>query len=101
MATKKLKLDALIRVSRKDGREGDSFRSPRQQQEICEQWAAANDAEVVEWHEGIGRSGKTMDRADVAAALEQRLVSRFPSERVEGRHHAHVHDHEVGVRQLP
>jgi DNA invertase Pin-like site-specific DNA recombinase len=65
------RLDALIRVSQQDGREGDSFRSPAQQREACERWADANGAEIVTWHEGIGRSGKTMARADVDAALER------------------------------
>src|SRR5215207_2506953 len=31
LATKQLRLDALVRVSRVDGRNGDSFRSPDQQ----------------------------------------------------------------------
>jgi DNA invertase Pin-like site-specific DNA recombinase len=65
------RLDGLIRVSQIDGREGDSFRSPRQQREACKRWAEATDAEIVAWHEGVGRSGKTMDRADVDAALER------------------------------
>lgn len=65
------RLDALIRVSQVDGRKGDSFRSPRQQREACERWAEANGAEIVAWHEGLGRSGKTMHRADVDAALER------------------------------
>ena len=49
------RLDALIRVSRQDGRNGESFRSPVQQRESVERWAAANGAEIVAWHEGIGR----------------------------------------------
>lgn len=65
------RLDALIRVSQQDGREGDSFRSPGQQREACERWASANAAEIVAWHEGIGRSGKTVHRDDVDAALER------------------------------
>ena len=72
MATKTpRKLDALIRVSRVDGREGESFRSPGQQRESCERWAAANGAEIVHWHEGLGRSGKTMHREDVDAAVDR------------------------------
>ena len=63
------KIDALIRVSRKDGREGPSFRSPTQQREVCERWARENGAEIVNWHEGIGRSGKTMERADIDSVL--------------------------------
>jgi DNA invertase Pin-like site-specific DNA recombinase len=66
-----LRLDGLIRVSQANGRDGDSFRSPDQQRKLCEQTAAALGGEVVLWHEGIGRSGKTMDRDDVDAALER------------------------------
>ncbi|MGH2974635.1 MAG: recombinase family protein [Solirubrobacterales bacterium] len=70
-ATKQLRLDALVRVSRVDGRNGDSFRSPDQQRAAIKGWAEINGAEVVEWHEGLGRSGKTVHRADVDAALER------------------------------
>jgi DNA invertase Pin-like site-specific DNA recombinase len=67
------RLDALIRVSQRNGRqdEDDSFRSPDQQRAECEHWAEANGAAIVAWHEGIGRSGKTMDRADIDAAVER------------------------------
>ena len=44
---------------------------PSQQREAIEHWAAANGAEIVAWHEGLGRSGKTMHRGDVDAALER------------------------------
>jgi site-specific DNA recombinase len=65
------RLDALIRVSQQNGREGDSFRSPGQQREACQRWADANGAKIIAWHEGIGRSGKTMQRVDVDSALER------------------------------
>jgi DNA invertase Pin-like site-specific DNA recombinase len=65
------RLDGLIRVSQIAGREGESFRSPTQQREACERWAEANGAEIVAWHQAVGRSGKTMDRADVDTALER------------------------------
>lgn len=65
------RLDMVVRVSRKDGRDGDSFRSPGQQREACERVAAAIGAKIVTEHEGIGRSGKTMQRADIDAALDR------------------------------
>ena len=71
MATKHEKFDALIRVSQVESRDGDSFRVPEQQREAIEHWADANDADVVAWHEGLGRSGKTVHRDDVDAALER------------------------------
>jgi site-specific DNA recombinase len=70
------RLDGLIRVSQIAGREGESFRSPTQQREACERWAAANGAEIVAWQKAVGRSGKTMDRADVDAALERIRASQ-------------------------
>jgi site-specific DNA recombinase len=68
-----MKLDALIRVSQSNGRkEGDDdFRSPSQQREICESWAATNGAEIVQIHQSTDVSGKTMQRADVEAAIER------------------------------
>jgi DNA invertase Pin-like site-specific DNA recombinase len=69
--TRKLRLDALVRVSQRDDRQGDEFRSPDQQRAICERWAAANGADIVEVHEAIDVSGKSMDRADVDAAVER------------------------------
>jgi site-specific DNA recombinase len=66
---KVLRLDAVIRVSKRDGRDGDSFRSPGQQRDLIDGWVAANGAQVVATHEGIDRSGKTMRREDIDAAL--------------------------------
>jgi site-specific DNA recombinase len=65
------RLDAAIRVSQRDDRAGDEFRSPEQQREICLRCAEQNDAEIVAWHESIDVSGKTMARADVDTALER------------------------------
>lgn len=66
-----LRLDATIRVSRRDGREGEDFRSPEQQRDICQRCADANGAEIVAWHDVIDVSGKTMQRRDIDAALER------------------------------
>ena len=66
-----LRLDALVRVSQRNGRDGDDFRSPDQQRDVVRQWAQANGARVVLEHEAIDVSGKTMQRPDVDAALER------------------------------
>jgi site-specific DNA recombinase len=62
-----LRLDALIRQSRAS----EAGRSPEQQREAIERWAAADGASIVAEHVGRGRSGKTVDRLDVNAALER------------------------------
>src|SRR5262249_44704636 len=75
-AKKQLRLDALIRVSVRGEREGESFRSPDQQLAVCEQWAKANDAEIVAKHDAVNVSGKSMDRIDIAAAVERIRAGR-------------------------
>ena len=64
-ATKKLRLDALIRQSRAS----EAGRSPEQQSEAIRRWAEVDGATIVAEHIGRGRSGKTVDRLDVNAAL--------------------------------
>jgi site-specific DNA recombinase len=71
VAARTLRLDAAIRVSQRDGREGEEFRSPEQQREICLRCAESNSAEIVAWHHAIDVSGKTMKRDDIDAALER------------------------------
>lgn len=66
---RRLRLDGLIRVSQKGDREGEDFRSPVQQREVCERWATGNNADIRTWHEAIDVSGKTVVRADVDAAV--------------------------------
>jgi DNA invertase Pin-like site-specific DNA recombinase len=67
----KLRLDALVRVSQRNGRAGADFRSPDQQRTVVQNWAKANRARIVCEHEAIDVSGKTMERADIDAALER------------------------------
>jgi DNA invertase Pin-like site-specific DNA recombinase len=62
-------LDEIVRVSQRGDREGDSFRSPDQQHAIIARWAEANNATITARHEAIDVSGKTMDRADIDAAV--------------------------------
>jgi DNA invertase Pin-like site-specific DNA recombinase len=71
MTPRTFRLDAIIRVSERGGREGEDFRSPEQQRDICKGCAQANDGEIVAWHDAIDVSGKTMRRDDVDAALER------------------------------
>ncbi len=71
MVKQQLRLDALIRVSRVGGRKGEEFRSPKQQREIIAREADRLGAEVF-WHPpALDVSGKSMDRADLAAILDR------------------------------
>lgn len=47
--TKPMRLVAVLRVSQRKGREGDSFLSPVTQRRKIEAWAAGNNATIVEW----------------------------------------------------
>ena len=72
-----LRLIALIRVSRRGGRE--ELRSPDQQRATAQRWADGNDAVIVDEYISIDVSAKTMDRDDVDAA-----VARIRSGEVDG-----------------
>ncbi|MBA3263126.1 MAG: recombinase family protein [Thermoleophilaceae bacterium] len=52
-----LRVVGYIRVSQKKGRTGPSFISPPRQRDAISQWAAANDAEVVEFVEDMDAKG--------------------------------------------
>jgi site-specific DNA recombinase len=54
--------DGYIRVSRRGGREGESFISPDVQHERIEEWAEANEIEIVQWWEEIDQSGAKLER---------------------------------------
>jgi site-specific DNA recombinase len=56
------RLDAYIRVSQVAGREGDSFISPKVQEERIRGWAAGQGHEIIAVHPEIDVSGGTMDR---------------------------------------
>lgn len=71
MGAKQLRLDALIRVSQRDGRKDVDLHSPDQQRAICARCAGSNGGEIVAEHVAIDVSGKTMDRVDVDRALER------------------------------
>jgi site-specific DNA recombinase len=49
--------DGYIRVSRRGGREGDSFISPAVQRKKIADWAKLHEVEIVQWWEEIDQSG--------------------------------------------
>jgi site-specific DNA recombinase len=61
--------DGYIRVSRRGGREGESFISPDVQREKVTRWAQANDVEIVQWWEEIDQSGAKLERPMFQEAL--------------------------------
>jgi site-specific DNA recombinase len=63
--------DAYIRVSRRAGREGESFISPEVQRKRIEAWAKAHDLKILEWWEEIDASGAKRDRPLFQQALER------------------------------
>jgi DNA invertase Pin-like site-specific DNA recombinase len=79
-STKKTRrLDAYIRVSDVHGREGDSFISPRVQEERIRAWATANGHEIVEAFHELDVSGGTMDRP-----LLNEVMARFDAGETDG-----------------
>jgi site-specific DNA recombinase len=54
--------DRYIRVSRRGGREGESFISPDVQRTKIEGWAKLHDVEIVHWWEEIDQSGAKLER---------------------------------------
>lgn len=70
----RLRLVAVLRVSRRNGREGDSFLSPDEQREHIERWAAANGAVIIAWFDETDSvSGGTTDREGLRSAMTMAL----------------------------
>jgi site-specific DNA recombinase len=63
--------DGYIRVSRRAGREGESFISPEVQRSKIESWAKLHGVEIVKWWEEIDQSGAKRDRPMFQQALER------------------------------
>jgi DNA invertase Pin-like site-specific DNA recombinase len=61
--------DGYIRVSRRGGREGESFISPAVQRKKIEDWAKLHDVEIVHWWEEIDQSGAKRERPMFQEAL--------------------------------
>jgi site-specific DNA recombinase len=63
--------DGYIRVSRRAGREGESFISPEVQRKKIEKWAKLHEVEIVQWWEEIDQSGAKLQRPMFQQALER------------------------------
>jgi site-specific DNA recombinase len=62
-------MDAYVRVSRRAGREGESFISPEVQRKKIAFWAEMNGVEVLSWFEEIDQSGAKLERPKFQEAL--------------------------------
>lgn len=60
-----------VRVSRVNGRTGDSFLSPQLQRDAIERLAAAKDVTIVAWEEDLDESGGDYNRPGFQSALER------------------------------
>ncbi len=61
--------DGYVRVSRRAGREGDSFISPEVQRKKISDWAKLHEVEIVHWWEEIDQSGAKLERPLFQEAL--------------------------------
>ena len=61
--------DGYIRVSRRAGREGESFISPEVQRKKIADWAKLHEVEILEWWEEIDQSGAKLERPLFQQAL--------------------------------
>jgi len=67
--SKRETVDGYIRVSRRAGREGESFISPDVQRKKIEEWAKLHEVEVLAWWEEIDQSGAKFERPLFQQAL--------------------------------
>jgi site-specific DNA recombinase len=61
--------DGYIRVSRRGGREGESFISPEVQRKKIADWAKLHEVEILRWWEEIDQSGAKLERPMFQEAL--------------------------------
>jgi site-specific DNA recombinase len=61
--------DGYIRVSRRAGREGESFISPEVQRKKIAAWAKLHEVEIIKWWEEIDQSGAKLARPMFQQAL--------------------------------
>jgi DNA invertase Pin-like site-specific DNA recombinase len=61
--------DGYIRVSRRAGREGESFISPETQRKKIADLAKLHEVEIVRWSEEIDQSGGKLERPMFQEAL--------------------------------
>jgi site-specific DNA recombinase len=68
-AAKPTRVDGYVRVSRRAGREGESFISPEVQRRKIADWAKLHEVEVIRWWEEIDQSGAKLERPQFQQAL--------------------------------
>src|ERR671936_771947 len=61
--------DGYIRVSRRGGREGESFIAPEVQRKKIADWAKLHEVEIIQWWEEIDASGAKLERPLFQEAL--------------------------------
>lgn len=64
-------MDGYVRVSRRLGREGPGYISPRVQREAIERWAEYKGVAIAAWHVDEDETGGTQDRPGLVAAVER------------------------------
>ena len=69
MTRRRRTADGYIRVSRRAGREGESFISPEVQRKKIADWAKLHEVEIVRWWEEIDQSGAKLERPQFQEAL--------------------------------
>lgn len=67
-------MDGYIRVSRRLGREGPGYISPKVQREAIERWAEYKGVRIAEWHVDEDESGGTHQRPGLELAVERALA---------------------------
>lgn len=72
-------MDGYVRVSKRGGREGPSYISPKVQKEAIERWADYRGIEILKWHTDEDHSGGTQDRPGIREA-----IARVESGQTEG-----------------
>ena len=67
--SRKRTADGYVRVSRRAGRDGESFISPEVQRKKIADWAKLHEVEILEWWEEIDQSGAKLERPLFQQAL--------------------------------
>jgi site-specific DNA recombinase len=65
------RMDGYIRVSRRMGRDGESYLSKKIQREAIDRWAEYKRVEIVEWFEDEDQTGGKQDRPALKRAVER------------------------------
>jgi len=64
-------MDGYVRVSKRMGRAGPGYISPKVQREAIERWAEYRGIEIVKWHEDEDHSGGTQQRPGIREAVRR------------------------------